>query len=193
MAQARQRLGRAGRQCPGQCYRLYTEEQFYCLESSTTPEIQRCNLSSIVLQLLALGVKDVVHFDFLDAPSPKAIENAWEQLKLLGALDEARNEVTILFILLRLTSPHPHFISLHPTPLQPTHLTSPHLTSPHPTSSHFNPPHLASPHLTSPHFSLLYFLALNPSNLANIAYGDWSKDGQVSAGAAVFKGDPALG
>ena len=172
MAQARQRLGRAGRQCPGQCYRLYTEEQFYCLESSTTPEIQRCNLSSIVLQLLALGVKDVVHFDFLDAPSPKAIENAWEQLKLLGALDEARNEVTIFFIL---TSSHFTPPSFHPTSPYPTsthspHLTSPHLTSPHPTSSHFTSPRFTPP--DSSHFSLLYFTlllfsipALNPSNL----------------------------
>ena len=93
MAQARQRLGRAGRQCPGHCYRLYTEEQFYGLRDTTTPEIQRCNLSNVVLQLLALGIKDIANFDFLDAPSPKAIENALELLHLLGALDGTRKEV----------------------------------------------------------------------------------------------------
>ena len=93
MAQARQRLGRAGRQCPGQCYRLYTEEQFYSLQSTTTPEIQRCNLSSVVLQLMALGVKDVRSFDFMDAPLAQAIQNAVDQLTLLGALDQENGEV----------------------------------------------------------------------------------------------------
>lgn len=94
MAQARQRLGRAGRQCPGQCYRLYTEEQFYGLRSTTTPEIQRCNLSSVVLQLLALGIKDVANFDFLDAPLPKAIDDALDQLGLLGAIDVTTKQLT---------------------------------------------------------------------------------------------------
>ena len=92
-AQARQRLGRAGRQSPGQCYRLYTEEQFYSLQNTTTPEIQRCNLSSVVLQLMALGIKDVTSFEFLDAPLAQAIQNAIEQLKLLGALGQEKGEV----------------------------------------------------------------------------------------------------
>jgi HrpA-like RNA helicase len=56
-AQARQRAGRAGREAPGTCYRLYPEPTFFKLEESTVPEILRCNLSNIVLQLLALGVK----------------------------------------------------------------------------------------------------------------------------------------
>lgn len=49
------------------------------------PEIQRCNLASVVLQLMALGILDVLHFDFLDSPSQDAIENALEQLVVLGA------------------------------------------------------------------------------------------------------------
>ena len=56
-AQARQRAGRAGREAPGTCYRLYPEPAFFKLEESTVPEILRCNLSNIVLQLLALGIK----------------------------------------------------------------------------------------------------------------------------------------
>jgi HrpA-like RNA helicase len=93
MAQARQRLGRAGRQSPGQCYRLYTEEQFYSLKSTTTPEIQRCNLSSVVLQLMALGIEDVSSFEFLDAPLAQAVDNAVEQLRLLGAIDQDSGKV----------------------------------------------------------------------------------------------------
>ena len=84
-AQARQRLGRAGRETSGVCYRLYTEEQFDELKEMTTPEIQRCNLASVVLQLMALGISDVLHFDFLDCPKQDAIENALEQLVVLGA------------------------------------------------------------------------------------------------------------
>ena len=32
------------------------------------PEIQRCSLTTDVLQLLALGVQDSLHFDFMDKP-----------------------------------------------------------------------------------------------------------------------------
>lgn len=41
---------------------------FYKLEDSTKPEIKRCNLSNVILQLKALGVDDVVEFDFLEKP-----------------------------------------------------------------------------------------------------------------------------
>ena len=85
-AQARQRMGRAGRETSGVCYRLYTEEQFDELEEMTTPEIQRCNLATVILQLMALGISDVLHFDFLDRPPQDAIENALEQLVVLGAV-----------------------------------------------------------------------------------------------------------
>ena len=40
-----QRKGRAGREAPGQCYRLYTEVDYKNLEERTTPEILRCDLS----------------------------------------------------------------------------------------------------------------------------------------------------
>ena len=40
-AQALQRAGRAGREAPGTCYRLYTEEQFEALRKNTVPEIMR--------------------------------------------------------------------------------------------------------------------------------------------------------
>ncbi|KAL4232518.1 putative ATP-dependent RNA helicase dhx33 [Mactra antiquata] len=92
-AQAQQRCGRAGREAPGSCYRLYTEQQYDTFKKTTVPEIQRCNLASVVLQLVAMGIHDVINFDFMDKPSPEAIHTAVEQLKLLGALennDEAK-------------------------------------------------------------------------------------------------------
>lgn len=60
--------GRAGREGPGKCFRLYPEITFDKLEDSTKPEIKRCNLSNVILQLKALGVDDIIGFDFLEKP-----------------------------------------------------------------------------------------------------------------------------
>merc|ERR1719436_202792 len=88
-ASAMQRAGRAGRTRPGKCYRLYTLETFDKeLPESTYPEIIRSNLSSVVLQLKKLGVDDIVHFDFMEPPSPEAMMRALEMLHFLGAIDE---------------------------------------------------------------------------------------------------------
>ena len=46
-------------------HRLYTEEGFDSLEDTTPPEIVRCDLASAVLQLKAMGIKDVLGFDFM--------------------------------------------------------------------------------------------------------------------------------
>lgn len=61
--------GRAGREGPGKCFRLYTVQAFDKLEYSTVPEIKRSNLASVVLQLKALGIDNVLSFDFIDKPS----------------------------------------------------------------------------------------------------------------------------
>ncbi|KAG6498427.1 hypothetical protein ZIOFF_046340 [Zingiber officinale] len=61
-AQALQRSGRAGREGPGKCFQLYPESEFGKLADSTVPEIKRCNLSNVVLQLKALGIDDVIGF-----------------------------------------------------------------------------------------------------------------------------------
>ncbi|XP_022645793.1 ATP-dependent RNA helicase DHX8-like isoform X1 [Varroa jacobsoni] len=88
-AQAKQRAGRAGRTGPGKCYRLYTERA-YRDEMLTTPvpEIQRMDLAITVLQLKAMGINDLLSFDFMDAPPPEALIMALEQLHSLGALDD---------------------------------------------------------------------------------------------------------
>jgi pre-mRNA-splicing factor ATP-dependent RNA helicase DHX15/PRP43 len=68
-ASAQQRAGRAGRTRPGKCFRLYTEKAFVNeLQEQTYPEILRCNLGNVVLQLKKLGIDDLVHFDFMDPP-----------------------------------------------------------------------------------------------------------------------------
>lgn len=85
-AQALQRTGRAGRESSGTCYRIYTEEDFDSLKKNTVPEILRCNLSSVVLQLLALGISDIINFDFMDKPSTESLISAVHQLHSLGAV-----------------------------------------------------------------------------------------------------------
>ncbi|KAL8533626.1 hypothetical protein ACS0TY_009866 [Phlomoides rotata] len=87
-AQALQRSGRAGREGPGKCYRLYPEYEFYKLKDSTTPEIKRCNLSNVILQLKALGIDDILGFDFIEEPDRMAIIKSMELLFLLGALTD---------------------------------------------------------------------------------------------------------
>ncbi|XP_020099190.1 pre-mRNA-splicing factor ATP-dependent RNA helicase DEAH10-like isoform X3 [Ananas comosus] len=87
-AQALQRSGRAGREGPGKCFRLYTESAFSELKDSTVPEIKRCNLANVVLQLKALGIDDILGFDFMEKPSRTAIVKSLEQLLLQGALTD---------------------------------------------------------------------------------------------------------
>uniref|UniRef100_A0A4X1UPY8 RNA helicase n=1 Tax=Sus scrofa TaxID=9823 RepID=A0A4X1UPY8_PIG len=93
--QAWQRTGRAGREDSGVCYRLYTEDEFEKFDKMTVPEIQRCNLASVMLQLLAMRVPDVLTFDFMSKPSPEHIQAAIAQLELLGALDRKDDQLTL--------------------------------------------------------------------------------------------------
>ncbi|XP_071377090.1 ATP-dependent RNA helicase DHX8-like isoform X1 [Centroberyx affinis] len=88
-AQAKQRSGRAGRTGPGKCYRLYTERAYRDeMLTSNVPEIQRTNLASTVLSLKAMGINDLLAFDFMDAPPMETLIIAMEQLYTLGALDD---------------------------------------------------------------------------------------------------------
>lgn len=86
-ASATQRAGRAGRTKPGKCFRLYTEAAFEGLEQATFPEIQRSNLAPVILQLLNLGITNVVRFDYLSPPPSSLITRALDLLYSLGALD----------------------------------------------------------------------------------------------------------
>jgi len=88
-ASARQRSGRAGRTGPGKCYRLYTEPAYKNeMLACNVPEIQRTNLGNTVLSMKAMGVNDLLHFDFMDAPPVQTLVAAMEQLFALGALDD---------------------------------------------------------------------------------------------------------
>ncbi|XP_057846134.2 ATP-dependent RNA helicase DEAH12, chloroplastic [Cryptomeria japonica] len=85
-SEAAQRCGRAGRTQPGVCYRLYTEEEFKAIAPHKDPEILRVHVGIAILKLLALGVKDLQSFDFVQAPSQEAIDMAVKNLFQLGAV-----------------------------------------------------------------------------------------------------------
>lgn len=88
-ASANQRAGRAGRTSTGKCIRLYPEASFAALPASTPPEICRSDVSLFMLQLKALGIDNIVRFDFMTPPPSRMLDRALEFLFSLGAIDDA--------------------------------------------------------------------------------------------------------
>ncbi|EJT52494.1 ATP-dependent RNA helicase prh1 [Trichosporon asahii var. asahii CBS 2479] len=84
-ASANQRKGRAGREMPGECLRLYTKDFFKKMKVFDTPEIQRCNLSSAILSLIAMN-QNPFEFEYIDAPGRDSIVAAFRSLAGLGAI-----------------------------------------------------------------------------------------------------------
>lgn len=87
-AAAVQRAGRAGRTKPGKCFRLFTQHAYEQLPDATIPEIQRSNLAPVIMQLKALGIDNIVRFDFLTSPPADLVIRAFELLYSLGAIDD---------------------------------------------------------------------------------------------------------
>ena len=89
-AVAIQRAGRAGRTGPGRVFRLMTETTYTSSDVPVhaPPEMQRGDVTWAVLQLKAIGIDDILHFDFISPPSPVSLIYALELLYSLGALDE---------------------------------------------------------------------------------------------------------
>ena len=95
-AAANQRAGRAGRVAAGKCFRLYTAWSFANeLDEGTTPEIQRVNLTTVILMLKSLGIDDLLNFDFMDPPPAEIMIKALELLYALGALND-EGQLTML-------------------------------------------------------------------------------------------------
>lgn len=89
LANAQQRSGRAGRTAAGIAYRLYTEKAASVeqMHIQPIPEIQRANLSSVMLMLKSLKVDDVMSFPFLDPPPQDLLSCSLYDLWAMGALD----------------------------------------------------------------------------------------------------------
>lgn len=82
-----QRKGRAGREGPGKCFRLYTEEGYEALREADLPEILRNDVLGAVMTMKARGIQDVVNFPLMDAPDVEGIKKAMLHLHFLGAIN----------------------------------------------------------------------------------------------------------
>lgn len=85
-AQAGQRSGRAGRTSEGTCYRLYTDEEFSKMDDHLPAEIKRCNMDSVLLQLISIGIKNIDTFEFLERPEDARLKAALNSLLSLKAI-----------------------------------------------------------------------------------------------------------
>jgi ATP-dependent helicase HrpB len=85
-ASATQRAGRAGRTSAGVCYRLWSKESK--LTKQSTPEIDRSDLTSLLLEVLNWGATDVSQLPFISTPPEKNILSAQKQLKQFTAIDK---------------------------------------------------------------------------------------------------------
>ena len=87
-AAATQRSGRAGRTTDGKCWRLYSEVSYNIeMPTMTVPEIQRTNLSNVILLLKSMGFNDVLAFKFMDRPPVDNFTHALSQLWFLRAIN----------------------------------------------------------------------------------------------------------
>ncbi|PSN61947.1 P-loop containing nucleoside triphosphate hydrolase protein [Corynespora cassiicola Philippines] len=86
-ASATQRAGRAGRTRAGTVFRLYTEAAFNSMEEESYPEVQRSNLAPVILQLMNLGITNIIRFDYFANPPSKLVIRALDLLVSLGAID----------------------------------------------------------------------------------------------------------
>ena len=86
---ATQRMGRAGREGPGQCWRLYTEADYVAMQDTNIPEILRCDLSQAILTMQARGICEIYSFPLLDRPKRDAYDKALTHLYQLGALEDS--------------------------------------------------------------------------------------------------------
>ena len=88
-ASADQRAGRAGRTEPGVAYRLWSKLEHAGRERQRSPEITNVDLTGLVLELRAWGLRTAESLFFLDPPPAKVWGEAEELLADLGALDDS--------------------------------------------------------------------------------------------------------
>ncbi|MEG2415434.1 MAG: ATP-dependent helicase HrpB [Kiritimatiellia bacterium] len=89
---ATQRTGRAGRLCPGHCYRLWDESTQRTLVPQVQPEMMEADLTQTALICAEWGSYEL---KWLTAPPPSAWNRAREALRALEATD-AKNHITEL-------------------------------------------------------------------------------------------------
>ena len=52
----------------------------------------------MILQLLAMGVQDVLNFDFISPPSEAILQEAFKELVLLEAIETVDNQKVLIYL-----------------------------------------------------------------------------------------------
>ena len=86
-ASATQRAGRAGRLSAGHCYRLWSTETR--LSEQATPEINRSDLTALMLELLNWGVTHPRDLQFVNQPPQRHVDTAIALLRTFNAIDSS--------------------------------------------------------------------------------------------------------
>lgn len=110
-ASAIQRAGRAARQGPGLCVRLYSAYDFDSRAPFETPEIARADLAQTCLEIFSLGFDPSTRFPWFESPPPASLLAATELLHHLGAVDKT-NHLTPLGKRLATIPAHPRLGAL---------------------------------------------------------------------------------
>ena len=86
---ATQRAGRAGREAPGVCYRLWSERTHGLLPLRRPPEILEADLAPLCLELAGWGAKPS-ELEWPDPPPVRAVNTAQNLLETLDALEDGK-------------------------------------------------------------------------------------------------------
>lgn len=90
-AAADQRRGRAGRQQPGLCYRLWAEGQNRTFPAFDPPEITETDLAPLALQLSLWGCYHWQDLAWMTPPPQTSMDQAYQLLRYLDILDQDRH------------------------------------------------------------------------------------------------------
>jgi len=72
----------------------FTPKKFEKFEGFSKPEILRCSLASVLLQLVAIGISNIQNFDFMDKPSDENLKQAIELLEKFKAIESGVDNLT---------------------------------------------------------------------------------------------------
>lgn len=86
-ASAEQRKGRAGRQYPGRCFRLWTKLDDQSMPEFAPSDISHQDLTDITLILLHLGITDPNNFSWFEKPNQNNLERGIQLLFQLGLIE----------------------------------------------------------------------------------------------------------
>lgn len=90
LGSATQRAGRAARQGPGRCYKLWSKIDEISMSNFETPEVLRSELSETLLYLAYQGISQFHLFTWFEAPSTLALQKSTETLQYLELIDSNR-------------------------------------------------------------------------------------------------------